>query len=205
MKLPGPLSWVSSTVQQAEARRHKIMSSAEVWVQLFGASVAYAILATTLHEAAHAFAAIALGHRCSLRFTLEHICVCVPEIPQNHARIVRHSGWVASCALALVVLASTTACWTMIAAFSFVAVNATASDLLGLLALEDGASSFACGNFGLIALRSLNRRHVLPILRLMLRTTMVRGAQSAGIVCDAQSFKATSAPLGSMRRLYSQR
>ena len=153
-------------------------------LHVVAASIAYSLTATVLHEAFHAAAAIALGHSCSLRVRLEYTCVCVPKIPQGHARIVRHTGWVASCALALLVVTFASS-FVASAAFSFVAAEAVASDLIGLVALE--ARSFACGNFGVIALRALNRRHVLPILRMMMTTTMVRGAQSAGIVRRAAS------------------
>ena len=68
-------------------------------------------------------------------------------------------------------------------AFGLTAIEAAFSDLFGLGVPADApAHRFFCGNFGLVMLQALEKDKVLPVLRQMIRTTMVRGAQSAGIV-----------------------
>ena len=138
-------------------------------------------LALLLHEAAHALVAFALGYRrITFHASAFHLSVRVPSISGRASLIVRHAGWVVSVGLlAVVALASSTL--AVVAAFGYTALEAICSDLLRLTAPKS-ACQFYCGNFGLIMLHTLHRKHVLPILRLMARTTMVRGAQSAGIV-----------------------
>ena len=150
------------------------------------ASIVARVLALALHEASHALVALLLGFRnITFHVTPFHLSVQVPGVRGYKwaGQLVRHSGWVVSVALALA-LGGISSSLAVVAAFGYTAIEAVASDLLNLTAPHASASSelFYCGNFGLIMLDELHRRHVLPILRLMMRTTMVRGAQSAGVV-----------------------
>ena len=150
------------------------------------------VVSLVWHEAAHAAFAVLLGCRhaqISLRVRLLHTSVTVRGISESTSHIIRHAGWVASLGFALAVSAcpavmltwGSLACW-------LTAVEAIGSDLLGLLTQTEGVAmgaakeTFFCGNFGLLVLRAAQQSHVLPTLRVMIRTTMLRGAQSAGVV-----------------------
>ena len=171
-------------------------------------------IAVYAHEWSHALAAQALGHlspTVTLKFhngIATGACV-VPSTTHAPTHAVRHAGWVAS--LALAVLASAALyCHAGAEPFSsldafaaagaephsslsafatamwWVALDSIASDLLGIVADEHHAPTakhrFHCGNFGVILLRSTARTHTFQLLRRMLKVTMTRGAQSAGIV-----------------------
>ena len=139
------------------------------------------------HELAHVGCAWLLGFRSGIALQFSsglHASVRIKGIDQRSACIVRHAGWLASVAAAMIVTWLCTegrapwalaACWTT-------AAEALLSDLLGLVGSSD---TFCCGNFAVLMLRATHHRDVLSILRTMVRTTMARGAQSAGIV----SFK----------------
>jgi hypothetical protein len=151
------------------------------------------VASLAFHESSHALVALALGFQgIAVRIQWMHTAVSVPGIDERSARLVRHAGWISSVVLAMLISCcmllswpATAASWygPAVAASWYTALEAVASDLLCLMSAEE---TFFCGNFGLIMLRSLNRHHVLPILRTMTRTTMVRGAQSAGIVTYRQ-------------------
>ena len=143
------------------------------------------VFSLVLHEATHALAALVLGYRdLRLRASWKCTTVTVDNVSDWGAFMIGHAGWTVSVALALI--AARFASSAIVAsAFVYTAGEAVASDLLGL-AGDASRGIFACGNFGLIMLHALHRKHVLPILRLMMRTTMVRGAQSAGVVTYRQ-------------------
>jgi hypothetical protein len=130
-------------------------------------------------------------------------------LSSSHSRLIRHAGWVASVAVAY---ASIALCswnlrlepWTAAAgsheeqahvqpaggmgvleldltaaAFVFVALEAVYSDVLSS---ERPLGRFFCGNFGLLLLSQASSKRVKHLLRRMLATTVMRGAQSAGLV-----------------------
>jgi hypothetical protein len=61
------------------------------------------------------------------------------------------------------------------------AVDSICSDLL-LVGLASTNNVFRCGNFGILLLDEENRDRAISILRTMVRVTMMRGAQSGGVV-----------------------
>ena len=157
---------------------------------LLATLIAGRAIALVLHEASHACAASLCGYRCRLRVDVinQRGWCHVPGIGGTWAgRIVSATGWLTSVVLAAVAArvyiravepsssllgAALGAAWT--------AAEAVCSDLLGF---AGGASdAFHCGNFGLILLHNACRHKVLPILRSMMTVTMMRGAQSAGVV-----------------------
>ena len=156
-------------------------------------------IAVYAHECSHALAAQALGH-LSTSVTLKmHSGIatgaCVVHSMSGPTHAVRHAGWVTSLALAvftsamLYCHAGADAPLSSLGAFAamwWVALDSIASDLLGIVADEHHAPTakhrFHCGNFGVILLRSTARTHTFQLLRRMLKVTMTRGAQSAGIV-----------------------
>ena len=141
--------------------------------------------AVAAHELAHYIAAWFVGRRASIRIRLVGLgesSTLVPGIEKGtvwERAAVRHAGWMFSVALAAWVSTSGTAsnavvsfvCW-------LVASEALASDLL----LWSGGERFFCGNFGLLLLDKCAAPLVKQLLRTMLRVTMMRGAQSAGLV-----------------------
>ena len=154
-----------------------------------------------LHEGWHAAMAICLGHGRELRLRV-HLSrsaaasVHVPNIDTRDALLIRHAGWMASVAIAAILswkwrMMTESWVWAALAGCWCVAAEAVSSDLLGLVGVslsKDMATgeTFCCGNFGVLVLRALSQPHVLPVLRRMMQTTMLRGAQSAGIVSFAK-------------------
>jgi hypothetical protein len=147
-------------------------------------------IALVLHEASHACAASLCGYRCRLRVDVinQRGWCHVPGIGGTWAgRIVSATGWLTSVVLAaaaarVYVLAVEPSSSLLGAALgaAWTAAEAVCSDLLGF---AGGASdAFHCGNFGLVLLHNACRHKVLPILRSMMTVTMMRGAQSAGVV-----------------------
>ena len=107
--------------------------------------------------------------------------------------IVRHSGWIVSVALALLIpKCYQSAKW----AAAITAVEAITTDLLqwnSLLpvlamapSIGGNLSVFRCGNFGIILLHHLwltdQGQAALDILEKMVKVTMMRGAQSGGVI-----------------------
>ena len=136
--------------------------------------------AVSAHEAAHWLAARLIGRsgRISLSFGVSY--TQVPGIAQEteiRRSIVRHAGWIFSVALAttaILIGASSTA----LAMLWLVAAESIASDIF----LWKGGELFCCGNFGLLLLDGLASPQVKELLSTMLRVTMMRGAQSAGLI-----------------------
>jgi hypothetical protein len=111
--------------------------------------------------------------------------VCVPGASGWRALCIRHAGWVGSLSLAvclsLLDTPSSEASASWRAAAWLTALDSMCSDLLGLAGAH-GSSAFHCGNFGLILLGKDNRNKVIAILKEMVRITMMRGAQSGGVI-----------------------
>jgi len=168
--------------------------SAEFAVKVFSLVATFLVaraLTITAHEVSHFATARFLGwHDSSISLpflSLGHPQTKVPGLnpARAQASIVRHAGWCFSLALALFVC---TTCSSPTAfAATLTALDALSSDFFG--AHPDGyataapsGSVFFCGNFGVLLLNGLKGAKVLELLRQMLRVTMVRGAQSAGLV-----------------------
>jgi len=133
-------------------------------------------------------------------FISRQVCIeCKPE--SWRAACVRHAGWIGSLLLALA--ATMTSLWwpdvgttkLVLLGVWWTALDAVASDLL-LQAppgskeassgqLSGGSTLFFCGNFGIIVFGLMDpatRKRVLGLLRKMTEITMMRGAQSGGVV-----------------------
>jgi hypothetical protein len=104
--------------------------------------------------------------------------------------VIRHAGWVISVAMALVLYCRRSQ--LPLAAFvaSLTALEAISTDLLRLPVIpflsSATAGSFLCGNFGIIVLHQAwlasNGKAALDVLEKMITVTMMRGAQSGGVV-----------------------
>lgn len=142
-----------------------------------------------LHEFAHALVGMALGGELlGLRvLSGSHASATLANLSPRAVAATRHGGWLASLALAL--LASFVCGWAARAAAWLTAAEALLSDLLGCAAPSGATASpahtFFCGNFGLLLLDMKHADKVPQILRRMLQITMMRGAQSAGLVSYA--------------------
>lgn len=148
-------------------------------------------LSVIIHEACHILTALLLGWRGRVSLSFNHgldspvaaSCALPGLGSQPRTEIlVRHAGWVGSTLVALGITFGLG--WSAVVALPFwwTAAGAVASDALGIVVLPTSGSGFACGNFGVILLRATARTTVFATLRKMLRITMVRGAQSAGLV-----------------------
>ena len=96
-----------------------------------------------------------------------------------HCGIVRHAGWVFSMIMAAA-LSMHGPYWSssVLPMVWLVAAEAVTSDVL----LWRKGDTFFCGNFGLMLLDALASPQAKELLSTMLRVTMMRGAQSAGLV-----------------------
>ena len=133
--------------------------------------------------------------------------------------MARHSGWMFSVIVAAVLAyvyidayshrakLGTSTGSTVIIAATITAVEAVWTDLLCLpvIPLFGPASpgiTFFCGNFGLIVINSAwtskdNGRHALDLLEQMVNVTMMRGAQSGGVItyCRSKRLPAKGHPM----------
>lgn len=150
--------------------------------------------ATWLHECAHVFVARCLGHTVAVDInssTWSTVVVSEACLTANQAKAIRHAGWVASLIFSL---ATVWLSWELgfveredgtfelhlvTMAFGLVALEAVQSDLLSF---KRPFGRFYCGNFGLVLLSQASSKRVGHLLRRMLKITMMRGAQSAGLV-----------------------
>lgn len=142
-------------------------------------------LLTCLHEAFHVIAACLVG-RADSALTLSNLVsgICSKNVSVEgsagwRATVIRHAGWVGSVLLAVVSSMSAISL-SISAAALLTALDALCSDLLGIA--PAGEETFLCGNFGLVLLKKDHRNKVLQILKEMVRITMMRGAQSGGVV-----------------------
>ena len=149
---------------------------------------AYYVVAV-MHEAMHVVAACLVGQARSV-LTLANVRsaflsrhVRVPGVSGWRAEIVRHAGWLGSTLLA----AATTLFGAHICvqrAAWLTALDGVCSDLLELEGpmCDHCRDMFRCGNFGVIVIDPERRKNAVEILRTMVRVTMMRGAQSGGVV-----------------------
>ena len=107
---------------------------------------------------------------------------------------IRHSGWIFSLLLAALCRSKfpDSKSWFLLAAYS-IAFDALATDLFCFKPLFTSSNNistdsvvFHCGNFGLIVLNPLwfkdGGKSVLDVIEKMVEITMIRGAQSGGVV-----------------------
>ncbi|CAJ1406744.1 unnamed protein product [Effrenium voratum] len=152
--------------------------------------VAWHVLFGALHEVGHVLVACLVGcvptwtwanFMSALTMRKVHILTIGWE-----TNVVRNAGWMASLAIA----------WLSFhflgglaqAAASLTALEAFVSDGLQLLGCSQGW--FGCGNFGLVLLNAAwasTPKEVKDILETMVEVTMMRGAQSGGVVTYAWS------------------
>lgn len=161
-----------------------------------------------LHEVAHVVFAILTGQSDNLlddgiatfltRLVLLRQCNLPALACGLSGDIVRHAGWVTSAVLVYYFRNNNTACL----AASLVALEAMSTDLLGLVPCSPNSNVLFCGNFGIILLHkawsSNGGTSALDILEKMVQVTMMRGAQSGGVV----TFQPTSS--GSMKGIRSR-
>lgn len=150
----------------------------------------------------------------NLRSALFSREVAIKGLPSRRAALVRHAGWAASCALAVYVAATGGGRTVWQLAVYVTALDALSSDLAGAgIASSDAGWRFCCGNFGILLLDPEFREKAISILRTMVRprtclpsssvrapqstvlrrervsrqvrVTMMRGAQSGGVVTYA--------------------
>jgi hypothetical protein len=147
-----------------------------------------------LHEFAHLITAYLVGcndqlmtaaNIMSALFESRVFIVC-PNTMKS--KIIRHAGWISSCIMFIV--AAFTTSWPTICAAALTALDAVCSDLFELHGIQS-IGWYYCGNFGILLLGEENRDRALSILRTMIRVTMVRGAQSGGIVTYVPQGKGT--------------
>jgi hypothetical protein len=177
-----------------------------LWYLLFGA----------LHELAHAFAAYSLDLHHGMMFENASMLLFLVRITFARAihlplmttkaatdldvTFVRHTGWIFSAIIAIVVVACSphfpnkneakTA--ALVTAF-----EAVATDMLGFGAV--GRATFLCGNFGLILVNPAwttgtdHGKNALQILKKMVEVTMMRGAQTGELsYCVLRKFRSVS-------------
>ncbi len=139
-----------------------------------------------LHEGMHVMAACAVGlHRSALtlnnmRSALLSKHVRVDGISGWRAEMVRHAGWLGSIVVAVWTTASRLDASLQAGAW-LTALDSLCSDLLGLDP-QNCRETFRCGNFGVIVMDKERRKNAVEILKTMVRITMMRGAQSGGVV-----------------------
>ena len=175
-------------------------------------------LLTCVHELFHLMAACVAGH-AGEALTTDNLwgATCSKHVHVRgangwHAAVIRHSGWVGSLLLAGGLSWSCAVSFAWQAAAWLVAVDSMCSDLFGKHAGAKDAlhncrhvtssmlrvahamradDIFHCGNFGLLLLsreKSL-RNKVVSVLKEMVRVTMMRGAQSGGVVTYVKNGK----------------
>ena len=163
--------------------------------RLFATLVAARGLSLWAHEMSHLACAMALGYGC-VRVDL-HSCrpsVSIAGPPSKfHAALIRTAGWVASVLLAAFALL---ACASMISAGDDLLAVAVACTYTACEALQSDLLSavrplgiFYCGNFGLLLLQQASANKVEHFIRRMTKVTMMRGAQSAGLVTYRRAAK----------------
>jgi hypothetical protein len=157
------------------------------------------MLAIWVHELAHVAVALALGYSCAEvdLYSLRPSVRLTRAPTKVHEAWIRNAGWIASVIYAIVLIETSTRmlaaemCGSIemilaAAVCSYTACEAIYSDLL---VPSGDAMRFFCGNFGMLLFQQASADKVDLFLRRMLKVTMMRGAQSAGVV----TYQASSA------------
>lgn len=176
-------------------------------VKFWGQSLLWYFVFGAIHELSHVVTAYMLGvHRgvmtpdesvllFLLRITMGR-AVHLPMVASDKnshsiSFIIYHSGWLFSLFLATLTTSTTLTKKNkhITTAAAITALEAIATDLLGLGGAV-GRGTFLCGNFGLIMINpawSTNSGDsgttALKILKKLVEVTMMRGAQTGGVVC----------------------
>lgn len=152
-----------------------------------------------LHECVHLLTGVLLEGRLegissqswpAFLFNLLFGRQCQIEADETHVAVIRHAAWIASLLIALGANRFRT---TLREAAWIVAIEAIASDLFLLgpllpLGIFNTPSTFFCGNFGILLLHHSwltskeGEESALSVLRQMVSITMMRGAQSGGVI-----------------------
>jgi hypothetical protein len=105
----------------------------------------------------------------------------LPSAKGWRADAIRHGGWIGSCLIFLLTIRQEGSSLTDRFAAFLTSIDSICSDLF-LIGLASTNHVFRCGNFGILLLDQENRDRAISILRTMVRVTMMRGAQSGGVV-----------------------
>jgi hypothetical protein len=122
-------------------------------------------------------------------------------------QVARHVGWVASTIMAFIALCDDAMPSPAKLAGVITAAEALATDLLGWfvpIGLSYEAGWLHCGNFGVLIINSLWNNapnKVLDVVEAMVRITMMRGAQSGGVVTYADAAKGDNSLRGIRTRV----
>ena len=173
---------------------------------LIGRLVVARLICLVLHEGAHAWAALLLGYReCRINVFTWQPLTSVRNLESDDRDLIRHAGWLASIFVALLCT------WAVDSVASAVAwltaAEAIQSDLLRVAqpgangSVSGDANAFFCGNFGLILLNGANKHMVSPLIRKMIKITVMRGAQSAGVVTYSPPAKGCVGGVGHRHRV----
>lgn len=189
-------------MQTVNSRQGPEWSRLLLWYLLLGAA----------HELAHVVAAWCLGlaggwseHGVGdvwLRTTVlrQTVLPALEEATPIQAIVIRHAGWLTSVVLFLLLRRYSSA--RLAAALT--ALEALSTDLIGW---QQPRSVLFCGNFGIILLHqawfSADRgQTALDILEKMVSVTMMRGAQSGGVITFTST---TKGPRGTRSRVVNRK
>lgn len=152
--------------------------------------VATRLAAVCFHEGAHAAIARLLGYSSSTSISLTGLShTTVPGIDKTAAFLVRNAGWIASVVLAIVAFAYCLQTGPLAVLF-LTAFDGVYTDLFhGVEA--SSVETFFCGNFGLLLLDKAAAPLIKKMLETSIRVTMMRGAQSAGVITYVPKGKGT--------------
>lgn len=116
---------------------------------------------------------------------------CVMDMDNEVAtEAIRHAGWLASVLLAVAMSALSDNKATPVSISAWItALEAITTDLMGLFPVSSKGVLF-CGNFGIILLnKQWDSKTALDVLEKMVKVTMMRGAQSGGVVTFSDDSK----------------
>ena len=152
--------------------------------------VAARLAAVCFHEGAHVATARLLGYSSSTSISLTGLSrTTVPGIDKTAAFLVRHAGWIASVVLAIAAMIYSLRTGPLAVLF-LTAFDGVYTDLFhGVEA--SSVETFFCGNFGLLLLDMAAAPLIKKMLEKSVRVTMMRGAQSAGVVTYVPKGKGT--------------
>ena len=160
------------------------------------------VLFGAVHEASHLLSAKGLGYDVSagefLGALLGRACR-IPSMEESddwEISAVRNAGWITSLMIAAVLFGifGRKNNHPLLAGACVTAVEAIVTDLMGMHC--GGKTTFYCGNFGVILLNSAwtstpgdYGKTALTLLEKMIEITMMRGAQTGGVVTWTRSKK----------------